>query len=131
MFNLLSSFMKSIKYAIIISVLVLSVSCSTSQSSLNDLRELTAQVNDEGSTYGIREWQHTIKKYTKVDKKIIKYAAKGKYSDYEMEEIGRLQAGCVKGFAKCVGLNIGSKINGVQSLFKGWMDSFINKEREE
>lgn len=123
--------MKRLGYIIFIGILALTASCSSSQSSLNDLRQITAQVNTEGATYGVKEWRHAIKDYARVDRKIAKYAAEGAYSDDEMEEIGRLQAGCLAGFAKGVGRNVTSKVSNIQSFLRGLFDSLSDKEGEE
>lgn len=99
--------------------LVLMCSCSTSNSALNDLRTLDKQIAIEGSTYGINDWRKTAQKYYKTDRKIAKFAADGRYTNAEMEEIGHLQGSCVSGFAKGLGQNISTKAQNVASLIKG------------
>lgn len=99
--------------------LMLMCSCSTSNSALNDLRKLNDKIATEGSTYTLSDWRSTAVKYYKTDKKIAKYAADGKYTDEQMEEIGELQGSCVSGFAKGLGQNISSKVSNAASLIKG------------
>lgn len=104
-------------------VLILT-SCSTSQTALQDLRGLSYRINTEGATYDIDDWKATAKKYVKVDKKIVKYAVKGKYTQAESQEIGRLQSDCVRGFTKGVGQNVSNRANGVINIIKGIIDGF-------
>lgn len=105
-------------------VIALMSSCSTSTSALNDLREIAYNVNTQGSYYNYDQWAKTAEKYYKTDKKIAKYAIDGKYSDAEMQEIGRLQSDCVTGFTKGVSTNIAGKVSNVANLLKGIVDGF-------
>lgn len=106
--------------------LALMCSCSTSNSALNDLRTLNNNIATEGSTYTLSDWRSAGMKYYKTDKKIAKYAAKGKYTDEEMQEIGELQGSCLGGFAKGLGQNLTTKVNNAASLIKGIVDGFKN-----
>lgn len=99
--------------------LMLMCSCSTSNSALNDLRNLNDKIATEGATYTLSDWRSTAVKYYKTDKKIAKYAADGKYTDEQMEEIGELQGSCVSGFAKGLGKNISTKVGNAASFIKG------------
>lgn len=102
--------------------LVLMCSCSTSQSALNDLRAVSTDVNMNGANYTTRDWKYAAYKYYKADKKIAKYAAKGKYTNDEMQEIGQLQGTCVSGFAKGMGQQVTDKVTNAASLIKGLVD---------
>lgn len=104
-------------------VLLLS-SCSTSHTALNDLRHLSNRIEVEGATYNVEEWKQTAEEYYKIDKKIANYAADGKYTNAESQEIGRLQSKCVKGFAKGVAKNVGSKALNAINFIKGLIDGF-------
>lgn len=97
-------------------------SCSTSQSTLNDLRDLSQQINVEGSTYGVSDWTRTAKKFYKTDKKIAKYAADDKYSPEELQEIGELHSSCINGFKNGVTQNVGNKITTAGNILKGLLD---------
>lgn len=106
--------------------LVLMCSCSTSQTALNDLRNLNDKIAVEGSTYTLGDWKKTATKYYKTDKKIAQYATEGKYTDAEMEEIGELQGSCINGFAKGLGQNISNKVSNAASLLKGIVNGLQN-----
>lgn len=104
-------------------------SCSTSQSALNDLRDLSTQINVEGPTYGINDWRKTAQRYYKVDRKILKHVQKDAYTPEEMQEIGELQGSCVSGFAKGVGQNVTTKVmnaaNVAKGIAKGLIEGFM------
>lgn len=116
------------KIHVILMVLVLAASsCSTSQSALNDLRQLSYDINTQGSAYGVKEWSRTANKYYKVDKKIVNYIKKDAYTQEEMEEIGQLQVDCVTGFSTGVTENITNKVNNAASLIKGIINGWKSK----
>jgi hypothetical protein len=123
--------MRKLGYIFLFVFLTVMASCSTSRSSLSDLRNLSARVNSEGHTYGVKEWKRSINDYSKIDRKIAKFAVKGKYSDSEMEEIGRLQADCLAGFAKGVGRNITYKIGNINSFLRGLLEGMSSRTEEE
>lgn len=120
--------MKKMIIAACVAVLMLG-SCTTSQTALNELRDLSAQINIEGSTYGLNDWRHVATKYYKVDKKVLKYVQKDAYTPEEMEEIGELQGSCVSGFAKGVGQNVSTKVmnatNVAKGIAKGLIEGFM------
>lgn len=102
-------------------------SCSTSQSALNDLRQLSYNINTQGNTYGVKEWSRTADKYYKVDKKIVGYIQKDAYTQEELEEIGQLQVDCLAGFTTGVRENISNKVNNAASLIKGILNGWKSK----
>lgn len=101
---------------------LLLTSCSTSQTALGDLRDLSNRIEADGASYGINDWKQTAEKYYKIDKKIANYAAEGKYSNEESQEIGRLQSKCIKGFTKGVAENVGTKALNIVNFIKGIID---------
>lgn len=98
---------------------VMMSSCSTSESALNDLRNLSHKIEVEGATYGYSDWARVASKYYDVDQKIVKHIQKREYTDQEMEEIGVLQGECVGGFAKGLGQNLSNAASNIGSLVKG------------
>ncbi|MCR5312369.1 MAG: hypothetical protein K6E54_01735 [Bacteroidaceae bacterium] len=90
-------------------------SCSTKSSAVSDLRSLSNDIQENGSTYTVEEWKAVKNKFEKVSEKINKY----EYTAEEYEEIGELKGKCVAYFAKGVVNNVTNKITNVANQIKG------------
>ena len=104
--------MKIIRLTLICMACALMCACrSSKETALQDLRDFTTEIQQEGFTYSMSDWQKATKQYAKINEKLRKY----QYDSTEMEEIGTLQGNCVNAFTN----SIGSKVTGIGSFLKG------------
>lgn len=83
--------MKNIKSYIMLAVAAIAMaSCASSQSALNDLRNLNADLRDNRSRFTARDWKAVESRMNNIQGRIKRY----NYSDEELREIGSLTAGC-------------------------------------
>ena len=98
-------------------------SCATGKrAAINDLRNLTEHVVEDGYTYSFEDWKKAGEKYVKIQKKLSRY----ELTAYESKEVGDLTGQCLKGFASGSIANIsgtvGGKIISAGSFLKGLLD---------
>lgn len=65
-------------------------SCTTSQSALNDLRNLNADLRDNRARFTPQDWKAVQRRMDNIQGRIQRY----NYTDDELREIGALTAGC-------------------------------------
>lgn len=90
-------------------------SCSNKYAPINELRNLSYEIQNNGSTYDVQDWQKTGKKFAKIQKKFLKYD----YTAQESQEIGELTGQCARYFATGVVSNVGGKVISVANLLNG------------
>lgn len=93
-------------------------SCATKASAIDDLRQLSEQVRDNGAYYTVKDWKRTAQRYNKIADRLSKYD----YTTAEMAEIGRLKGQCAGYFATGVIDNVGGKVINAASLIKGFIE---------
>lgn len=102
---------------ILVSVAALGLmSCSTGkQAAINDLRNLTTEIETNASSYNFRQWLQEQQKYRNIDAKLAKY----EYTDEENREIGELKGQCLAYFAKGVLGKATNKITDAANQLQG------------
>ena len=104
--------------AILLLVIALQ-SCATKQKAINQLRELSYEIQTNGISYDADDWKRTAYEYLKINKRIAKY----KYTTAESKEIGELNGQCLGYFATSVASNVvgtvNNTVNGIEGLIQG------------
>lgn len=93
-------------------------SCATKGSALSDLRELSSDIEQKGSTYSLNDWKKVKNRYQSIDHRI----SRQEWTDEEREEIGTLKGRCLKYFAKGVVKNMVGKVSGAASEIRGVLE---------
>ncbi len=98
---------------------ILLSSCHTGkEAALQDLRNLTAEIETNATSYNFNQWLKEQKKYEKIDKRLAKYD----YSQAESHEIGELKGECLGYFAKGVLGKASNKIIDAANQIQGIID---------
>lgn len=116
--------MQTIKYRNIILLLfgfLLLASCtSKKQEALNQLKNFTEDVEENGASWNAEQWKQKYDVFVQIRSDIYKY----KYSDEERTEIGRMEGRCISAMAnhasggmlkklKDFGTELGGSLNGL------------------
>lgn len=91
------------------------ISCSNKQSAVDDLRDLSVELQDNSENYDSNDWQEVAEKYAKIEKDLNKY----EYTDEELKEIGRLKGRCIAAITRSSMKNIGRMVHGYQKQIEG------------
>ena len=103
----------------IIALALTIVSCqSGKQAALNDLRDLTVEIQQNAHTYNFKEWLAEERRYEKIDSRLRKYD----YTEEESREIGELKGECLGWFAKGVIGKATNKIQDAANQIQGIID---------
>lgn len=105
-------------FPIILLSLMLAGCRSGKQAALNDLRSLTAEIEQNATVFNFNEWLKEQKKFEKISKRIEKY----EYSEAENHEIGELKGQCVGYFAKGVLGKASNKLLDAANQIQGIID---------
>lgn len=99
-------------------------SCATKQKTIKQLRDLSYQIQNDGPSYDVQDWQRTAERYIAINKKLTKYD----YTAEEAEEIGELNGKCIGYFSTSVASNVlGRVTNAAKSiggLIKGIKEAY-------
>ena len=93
-------------------------SCSTKTSAISNLRSLTYDIRDNGSTYTVQDWMDVKDRYSKINDKISSYDL----TTEEKEEVSNLKGQCVGYFAKGIVGNAAQKVVDGAAQVKGLVD---------
>ena len=110
----------SIFYMMFLSFLLLLSCTSKKQEALNQLENLTEDVEKNGGSWSEEQWKQKYDVFVQIRSDIYKY----KYSDEERAEIGRLEGRCISAMAnhasggmlkklKDFGTELGGSLNGL------------------
>lgn len=94
-------------------IAVLSVtllSCATKKRALNELRNLSTEIENNSTSYDLTEWREVAEKFIQINKKIKDN--KSKYSADERNEIEDLRG-------RCIGLFVTNIISGAKDKVSG------------
>lgn len=95
------------------------MSCTTGkQAALNEMRDFTAELEENATTYNFRDWQKEQRKFYKIDKKLQRHD----YTAEEQHEIGEMKGVCLGYFAKGVLGKASNKIVQVRNQLQGIVD---------
>ena len=98
---------------------ILLSSCHTGkEAALQELRNLTTEIEGNATSYNFNEWIKVQKKYQKIDSRIAKYD----YSQAESHEIGELKGQCLGYFAKGVLGKASNKVIDAANQIQGIID---------
>lgn len=116
--NILRLMLRTCSMSILLLVFVLQ-SCGTKQKAINQLRDLSYEIQTNGINYDVDDWKRTAYEYLKINKRIAKY----RYTAAESEEIGELNGQCLGYFATSVASNVVGRVtntvSGIEGLIKG------------
>ena len=111
----------------ILSLALLSTSCSSERRALSQMRTLTHQIETRGDYYEAEDWEAALEKYKKIDAKM---EDKSKLSPAQLKEYGELKGRCVAKFAKSsvqkVVDGVTKYINEGVGIIKGIIDGLKN-----
>ncbi len=112
-----------------LSIAVLAValqSCATKKRALNELRDLSSEIENKNTSYDLTDWKEVAERFIKINKKIKEN--KGKYSADERSEIEELRGKCIGLFVTNVISDAKGKVTGtlqgVEGLLKGIRKAF-------
>lgn len=103
-------------------IAILLHSCATKSKAINQLRELSHDIEYNGMNYSVDDWKQTAYKYIYLNKKIADY----KLSPAESHEVGEINGQCLGHFATSVGSNIFGKVVNVASGVGGLIEGLRN-----
>ena len=116
-------------FAVILScIAIITVSCSEKSRAIKDLEELADDVQQNGNTYGISEWQDVFHQYQTINEVIDKH--KGEYSQKQRGRINHARA-TIKAAAKDAILNTLDLIPGLKEKLLDWYNSLFDSFKEE
>ena len=120
-----------IRNIIVATLLALSVaSCSTKQTPIDCLTQLSEQLDKSDAKYSEEEWVALGSELEEIEEEV----QKNKYTEEELQEINRLKGKCLGKLAKKAANDfadeLGNFLKGSAGMLDGFMDE-INKEKEE
>ena len=117
---------KTIYFLCLVSVLsclvVLNTSCSEKSQAIKDLEELAEDVQINGNTYGITEWNDVFQQYQTINKVIDKH--RGDYSQKQRNRINHARSAIKQ--AAWDALNNSLDIFGLKKTLQDWYNSLFN-----
>lgn len=113
--------------AMVVATCIVTTSCGTKWTAMNDLRKFTAEVDANGADYTVEDWKAAAAEYQKIDKRLAQY----EYTQEEVAEISRLKGECTGSFVRNVTTNLAGKVQtgvtavksfleGIKEAFGGW-----------
>lgn len=107
--------MKATKLMMALLLGLLLAACSTKQTPIDDLRDLSEELTQHGAAYTQEDWQSAAKTYEDIEKDLARYD----YTDAELQEIGKLKAKCGIAFAHAALGNVGEYLHDFGMEMKG------------
>lgn len=101
-------------------------SCSSKQSPVDDLEELSVELEEESEDYSESDWENVAAKYAKIEEDLQKY----EYTDEELKAIGKLKAKCLKSIAKSSAKNLKKQWHDIQMQMEGASDELQDAAKE-
>lgn len=122
-----------IRHIIVVTLLALSVaSCSTKQTPIDRLTQLSEQLDKSDAKYSEEEWVALGSELEEIEEEIQKN--KSQYTEEELQEINRLKGKCLGKLAKKAANDFAGEIGNFLKESEGMLDGFmneINKGKEE
>lgn len=118
---------KHVTFVLLTILSCLLMSCKFSRDAIEDLKDLTERVEQEGSEYSSTDWEKVYNEY----EEIIAYMDQQQYTNEELREIGRLK---IQFISACVanGYNsLGEILNRLFQQSVGAGDELINKLQDK
>lgn len=101
-------------------------SCNTKQSTMNELRDLANDLQENSQNYTGTEWEEAIIKYCELEELL----AENTYTDEELKEIGRMKARCISVFVRAYVVGLKGYIHNVKKQLEGAMEEFNGQSSE-
>jgi len=118
------------RYSLVLAVLIclaMSLSaCSSKQEPINNLANLTEEVQSNGAYYSEDEWNSVTEELGVIESELEQY--KNEYTNEELREIGRLKgillAQYTKYYVRSITSGVEDAMKEVEGLFDGFLDGF-------
>lgn len=103
-------------------MLALTTSCSTQQRAINQMRNLTYDIENHGEDFTPQDWQMAYEDYKQINQKIDNR----KLTNDQRQEVGELKGRCVSKFAKCAVKSVVSGVTGAISEAAGIINGILD-----
>lgn len=113
---------------LMVCVAMVATSCSEKTKAINQLEELADDVQRNGNTYGISEWQDVFRQYQSINEVIDKH--NGDYSQKQRSRINHARA-TIKHAAWDALSNMLDLFPGVKKKLLDWYNSLFDNFKEE
>lgn len=102
------------------------VACNPQQQAMEDLATFTARLEKESTEWSPAEWDDAMQQFDEITQSIERY----KYTDEELQEIGRLEGRCFAYFAAYAASQLEDQTHAalqeLQGAFEGFLDVLGN-----
>lgn len=100
--------------------------CNPQQQAMEDLATFTARLEKESTEWSPAEWDDAMQQFDEITQSIERY----KYTDEELQEIGRLEGRCFAYFAAYAASQLEDQTHAalqeLQGAFEGFLDVLGN-----
>lgn len=118
--------MKRIFYLLTVVLTLALCSCNTQQRAINQMRDLTYDIETNGEHYDSQDWQNAYQDYQRINDRLDNR----KLTSEQRAEVGELKGRCVSKFAKCAVKSVVNSVTGIISegagIIKGIIDGITN-----
>lgn len=115
----------NMKKCILICILLMGamsiVSCSSRRAAINSLESLVQQVEKEGESYTMSDWDNVIRECAKVDKKLKKH----EFTPEEKKEIAELQGRFAGVVTKDILIGTYNTANAIRVALEGGLEGLL------
>ena len=94
--------------------------CSTKQSAVSDLENLSYELRDHSRYYSVNDWEKAGKRFVKITKQVKKYEAD--YTPEEKSHIGQLEGECIGYMTKGAVFNATDRLHNIYNEIRGIID---------
>ena len=101
-------------------ILFLCLSCSSKESPINDLEDLTIELKANSNNYTTEDWEEVGKKLNNIEEEL----QQNEYTDDELKHIGKLKAQCFKYFMKASSKEMIKQMHNLQMQMEGAKDEY-------
>lgn len=103
------------KYFVLLFACMALISCHTKQSPVDDLRDLSVELQNNSENYDQDDWEKVARKYAKIEQEL----SQNDYTDEELKEIGRLKGKCVAAIARSSMKSFGNIMHSYSKQLEG------------
>lgn len=103
--------------------------CNSKQTSIDNLANLTEEIQNESAEYSQEDWEQAAQEYEMIEQELSEF--KTEYTDEELKEIGRLKGICLARFAKHSLRSLGTEMENALKEAKGIMEGFTEELSNE
>ena len=106
---------------------LLTTSCASKMSAVNDLEKLSYDLRDHSSEYSVAQWKSQAERFVKIRKRIEKYD----YTVAERQRIGKLEGDCLRYVAKGAKEGVVDKLLGYGSELQEVLDAISGRKSDK